>query len=230
MMQRQSRISPRQIAKLLRCFVEDKTAKMAHEESKASEACAHSYYRHFRECIYQHLRKAPRFFGEVEIGQEFFGRNGKKKQVFGKELRKVVCREKVTVIGLFQRGGNVYTRVVDQADRETVLNFIRMVCEPEAKILTEKWRAYSDLNIDEYEHKQMAYESSFRDRYGISINTIESFWGYAKRRLKKFHGLSRSTLALHIKECEARFNIGEDEFLNFMKKIIQQNTKKMPPS
>ena len=38
------------------------------------------------------------------------------------------------------------------------------------------------------------------------INGIESFWSFAKRRLSKFHGISKTTFNLHLKECEFRFN------------------------
>ena len=38
------------------------------------------------------------------------------------------------------------------------------------------------------------------------INGIESFWGYAKRRLAKFNGVPGDTFYLHLKESEFRFN------------------------
>jgi transposase len=43
-------------------------------------------------------------------------------------------------------------------------------------------------------------------KHKAHINGIENFWGIAKMRLAKFRGLNRSTLRLHLKECEFRFN------------------------
>ena len=38
------------------------------------------------------------------------------------------------------------------------------------------------------------------------IHGIKFFRSYAKRRLRKFHGIPRSTLCLHLKKSEFRFN------------------------
>lgn len=38
------------------------------------------------------------------------------------------------------------------------------------------------------------------------INGIESFWGYAKKRLSKFNGIDKKMFYLHLKETEYRFN------------------------
>jgi len=40
----------------------------------------------------------------------------------------------------------------------------------------------------------------------MHINGIESFWGYAKRRLAKFNGVPAHTFYLHLKETGYRFN------------------------
>jgi len=60
----------------------------------------------------------------------------------------------------------------------------------------------------------MGYQKHYRIKHSNNefvngksyINGIESFWFYAKRRLEKSHGISRSTFNLHLKECEFRFN------------------------
>ena len=38
------------------------------------------------------------------------------------------------------------------------------------------------------------------------INGIESFWGYAKKRLGKFNRIDKKMFYLHLKEMEYRFN------------------------
>ncbi len=40
------------------------------------------------------------------------------------------------------------------------------------------------------------------------INDIENFWGFAKARLAKFHGIKREFfLFTHLKETEFRYNV-----------------------
>jgi transposase len=38
------------------------------------------------------------------------------------------------------------------------------------------------------------------------LDDIAVFWGHTKSRLIKFRGLNKSTLYLHVKECEFRYN------------------------
>ena len=77
----------------------------------------------------------------------------------------------------------------------------------ESVIHTDGWPAYDGL-VD------LGYEKHYRVHHGANefargknhINGIESFWSYAKHRLKKFHGWRKEAFYLHLKECEFRFN------------------------
>jgi len=75
---------------------------------------------------------------------------------------------------------------------------------------SDGWRGYTGL-VD------MGYKKHFRVHYGKhelargnchinSINGIESFWSYAKRRRAKLNGVPRRTFLLHRRECEFRFH------------------------
>ncbi len=72
---------------------------------------------------------------------------------------------------------------------------------------SDGWRGYDGL-VD------VGYEKHLRIQHGRDqfvrgkshINGIESFWGYAKRRLSKFNGVPGHTFYLHLKESEYRFN------------------------
>ncbi|MGN6492111.1 MAG: hypothetical protein ACTHLE_08970 [Agriterribacter sp.] len=53
---------------------------------------------------------------------------------------------------------------------------------------------------------------------------IAGFWAHTKGRLQKFRGLNKSTLYLHIKECEFRYNFRHNDILPVLSDII--NNKK----
>jgi transposase len=55
----------------------------------------------------------------------------------------------------------------------------------------------------------------------------ELFWGFAKTRLMKFNGLCKSTLYLHLKECEFRFNHRNEDLYCLLLKIIRANPLKL---
>ncbi len=57
------------------------------------------------------------------------------------------------------------------------------------------------------------------------MNGIESFWSFAKKRLAKFNGLTDEKFILHLKECECRFNLRNENFAVFMEKLYFKNKK-----
>ena len=46
------------------------------------------------------------------------------------------------------------------------------------------------------------------------VNVIESFWSFAKRRF-----LTDETFILHLKECECRFNLRNENITDFMEQL-----------
>lgn len=220
MLTRTPRITKKQYNALLKCFAMDIDATNASEIAKVSRTSANRWYRHFRELIYMHTRKAPRFFGEVEMDQSEFGGRGRKRMQallkryakimphgeYIKKAREIRKEHKVLVFGIIQRGGDVYCHIIKKADRKTLQPIVRLVVEAETIIYTDKWRAFEELGLDSYEHHSVNHSEEYVAKDGAHINSIESFWSFAKRRITKFNGIARTTLPLHIKECEYRFN------------------------
>lgn len=55
------------------------------------------------------------------------------------------------------------------------------------------------------------------------VNGIESFWSYCKRRIAKFNGVTNEKFALHLKECEYRFNNRKKDLYKVLLKMIRNN-------
>ncbi|HRO47882.1 hypothetical protein [Agriterribacter sp.] len=53
-----------------------------------------------------------------------------------------------------------------------------------------------------------------------ALPEITGFWKYTKSRLQKFRGMNKNTLYLHIKECEFRYNLRNDDILIVLTDII----------
>ncbi|HRN55568.1 MAG TPA: hypothetical protein PLL71_03915 [Agriterribacter sp.] len=53
-----------------------------------------------------------------------------------------------------------------------------------------------------------------------ALPEITVFWKYIKSRLQKFRGMNKSTLYLHIKECEFRYNFRDNDVLAVLTGII----------
>lgn len=220
MITRAPRISKKKMAMLVKCFVLDTNQTTAAKMAKVNRNTASLWFRHFREKIYEDSRKAPRFFGEVEMDQAEFGGRGRKRMKallarYAKilphseymEKAKLIRKEhKTLVFGILQRGGAVYTHILKRNDKRTLIPIVRLVVEDTATVYTDLWRGFDDLNLDGYTHKSVNHSIEYKAKDGSHINGIESFWSFAKRRLAKFNGIATTTLPLHLKECEFRYN------------------------
>lgn len=225
MITRTPRITKKAMKELVACFLEDKLgATDSAVRAKVNKNTAHLWFRHFRELIYADTGKAPRFFGEVEMDQAEFGGRGARRlkellaryskiltySEYQKKARQIRKEHKVQVFGMYLRDGQVYTKIIKRADRDTLMPIIRLVVEQGSTVLTDRWRGFSELGLDGYTHKSVNHSVEYVARDGTHINGIESFWSFAKRRLTKFNGIAMTTIPLHIKEGEWRWNHRED--------------------
>ena len=177
------------------------------------------YLRLIRERIANICDQSSPLFGEIEIDESYFGA----KRIKGKRGRG--AGGKTPVFGILQRGGKVYTEIVPNCAKTTLQGIIRGRIDPDSIIHSDTWRGYNGL-VD------MGYKKHFRIRHGHNefakgtnhINGIESFWSYAKRRLQKFHGISKNSFKLHLKECEFRFNNRDQNIY----KILLNECRKRP--
>jgi transposase len=56
--------------------------------------------------------------------------------------------------------------------------------------------------------------------FSNALPEITGFWKHTKSRLQKFRGMNKSTLYLHIKECEFRYNFRDDDIFTVLTGII----------
>lgn len=238
MLTRTQRITGKKKNSLIKCFAMDLDATNAAKISKVSRPCANDWYRHFREQIYEHTRLAPRFFGEVEMDQSEFGGRGRKRMQallkryakilphseYMKKAKAIRKEHKVLVFGILQRGGAVYCHIIKKADKDTLQPIVRLVVEQGSTVLTDKWRGFTELKLDGYKHSSVNHSEEYVTKDGVHINGIEAFWSFAKRRISKFNGIARTTLPLHVKECEFRYN--HKDVAGTLKKILQFPTDK----
>ena len=199
---RRSKISGARFRRLLRLFALDLTASDAARLSGLSVRSVNDIYLRLRERLAYACEDAGRFTGgQVEVDESYFG----PKRVRGKRGRG--AGGKTIVFGIFKRGGNVYTELVEDCSKRSLLRVIRGQVALRTVVHSDGWRGYDGL-VD------VGYKKHYRVRHGKDqfvsgkshVNGIESFWGYAKRRLVKFNGVPNHTFYFHLKETEFRFN------------------------
>jgi transposase-like protein len=198
---KRSRISEAKFRHILRLFILDIDATNIAKITGLNRNTINRHLYLIRDRIVELCNQISPFDGEIEIDESYFGA----RRIKGKRGRG--AGGKTVVFGILQRGGKVYTEIVPDCAKKTLQAIIRGKVDPDSVIHTDYWRGYNGL-VD------VGYKKHFRIKHSQNefasgknhINGIESFWSFAKRRLEKFHGISKSTFNLHLKECEFRFN------------------------
>ncbi len=88
-------------------------------------------------------------------------------------------------------------------------------------VYSDGYKDYNRLSLNGIHHKRIIHDKTLANGK-VHINGIESFRGYAKRRLKAYHGGFIRNDRLCIREMELRFNHRDDEdALNYLGSILQ---------
>ncbi len=215
---KRSKLTASRFRRILRLFCLDLTASDASRLTGVSVRSVNEIYLKLRvRLAYECERRRPFKGGEVEVDESYFG----PRRVRGKRGRGAA--RKTIVFGIFKRDGRVYTEIVPDCSKQTLLAVIRGKVKPEVVIHSDGWRGYDGLVDVGYEKHLRIHHGKNRFADGRKhINGIESFWGYAKRRLAKFNGVPDSTFYLHLKETEYRFNLRRGNLYATLLNVLKQ--------
>ena len=213
-----ARISERKFKHFIKLFSEDLNATQISNLTGISRVTVNKILKEVRRRIAAFCEAESPFIGEVEVDESYFGA----RRIKGKRGRGAYG--KTIVFGIFKRNGKVYTEIVPNASKATLQAVIRGRVSIDSVIHSDKWRGYNGL-VD------LGYKKHFRvdhsnDEFvsGQShINGIEGFWGLSKSRLAKFKGVHKSTIYLHLKECEFRFNYRNENLYKLLLNIVLNN-------
>ena len=133
--------------------------------------------------------------GEVEIDESFIG--GKARNMHkGNRARKITGtggKDKVVVMGMMERGGNVRTMVVDNRRKKELQARVREHVEAGAAIFSDELKSYNGLESD-YQHQVINHAVEYANG-NVHTNSMENFWSLLKRGL---HGTYISVEPFHL--------------------------------
>jgi transposase-like protein len=209
------RISNYKLKKIIHHFCIDIDATKTSQLIGFNRNTVNSYFLLFRKAIYHYQTlKSKKLRGTVEVDESYFGA----KRVRGRhgKLKRGRGTQKQPVFGIIQRKDEngkkyVFTQIVPDCKKDTLIPIIKGKVELSATINADSWKSYDAL-------VSVGYDKLFRVNHGkdefvlrgedggiITINGMESFWGFTKKRLNKFNG-TKKNFDLHLKECEWRWN------------------------
>jgi len=147
----------------------------------------------------------PPLTGHVEIDESYVG--GKRKGA-GWKFTGRAAKGKTVVMGILERDGEVFTKVVPNASRASLLPTILERVPVGTKISTDEWRSYAILTSLGYDHQTIDHGRKQYARGDVHVNTLEAFWAMLKRSIRGTHiHVSRKYLPSYLGEFEYRYNL-----------------------
>jgi transposase len=229
-----SKLSNYQIKKIIKCYCIDIDATKTGLLVEINRNTINRFYRIFREAIYlDQINETKLFLGDIELDESYFG--GRRKRGFHGKLKRGRGTQKKPVFGIFKRDGlsgkeKIYTEIVPNCKKNTLQAIIKGKIDVKSYINTDGWRGYDGLvDIGYAKHFRVNHSANDFAHKGeegatVTVNGIESFWSFTKRRLSKFNGYS-TYFDLHLKECQWRWNKEPEELIDSLKLIIKNYSK-----
>jgi len=210
-----SKLSDSKIKKILRCFVNELTATQTANQLHLNRHTIDRFYRLFREKVVEYQdNNLKKLSGNIEIDESYFGSRHRG------DKRGRSTQAKIPVVGLLKRNGIVYTQIIEDASRRSLLPIIdKLVRKSKSNVYTDKWRSYDGLVFSGYKHHRINHSKEFARNHN-HINGIESFWSYVKRKMRKHNGVPRHKFYLYLKEAEFRFNNRNQDIYKLLLKIV----------
>ena len=236
-----SHLTPKQRDALFKAFLFDElatskspTTHNAAALAKVNKRTACLTYRYARERIAAEQSKLVHLSGTIEIDHHTFNaRRAKRYKKIGEadEFGHYKYVQLPTlcflVFGLLERDPinkrhRVFVQIVKRSDKRTTHPIVRHVVDSGSTLMSDMARTFNDIG-PEYIHKRVNHaKGKFARKEGtetVTTATIDQFWQFCGRRLERFNGVSKSTIALHIQECAFRYNHRHD-LQKALKKIL----------
>ena len=229
-----SKLSNYRIKKIIRCFCIDIDATKTAELLELNRHTINRYYLIFRKLIYLHQTiELSKIIGDVELDESYFG--GRRVRGFHGKLKRGRGTLKQPVFGIFKRDSIsgkelVYTEIVPDAKKKTLQAIIKGKVDISSTIITDGWRGYDglvDVGFDKHyrvNHGKNEFALKGEEGAIITVNGIESFWSFTKRRLAKFNGYKKY-FELHLKESEWRWGKSTEELIDELNEILKASDK-----
>jgi len=163
-----------------------------------------------------HIRKHMAFVdGDGTLGGPGMEIVEADKAFIGGHDRRGEC-DKMVVLGMVERGGEVITRAIPGKQARHVIPQIVKHVRRGAKIATDEAQAFRSIDEYGFHHGTVNHGQKQWTNGDIHTNNIEAFWGCVKRSIKgTYVWVSEKYLQTYLHECEYRWNLRKEPNLMF---------------
>jgi transposase-like protein len=149
--------------------------------------------------------------GQVEVDETYIGGKNKNRH-WDKKQPGTGTAGKIPVVGAISRKGNVISKMIENADTETLTKFVRKTVSDKVELVaTDEHSGYRYLQYAPYPHYTVSHSDGEYVRGEIHTQSIDSFWALLKRGIiGTYHNVSKKYLPLYLNEFQWRFNHRKD--------------------
>jgi transposase len=204
---------------IIRAFLRDRTGVLVAEVAGVERHTAHRMLHHLRTLMTADV-PGP-FSGIVEIDETFIGGQWRNKpwRIRIRGTKRGHGTSKQAVFGILERSsGRVIAFPIPNLKSETLLAALHAHLAEGAQVYTDGWTGYARV-YHSFLHEKVDHQAGVYVRGIVHTNSIESFWGYLKRRLKVTGGIRTNRLPLFLGEEMWRFN--------HRKLILEEKTERL---
>jgi len=141
------------------------------------------------------LEPFMRLAGEIEVDETFIGGKARNMHIAQRERRitGTGTKDKVTVMGILERGGQVRTSVVENRRKAALQSEVKKHVEAGSSLYSDELKSYDGLAGD-YAHQVINHAVAYVDGK-VHTNGLENFWSLLKRGI---HGTYVSVEPFHL--------------------------------
>jgi transposase-like protein len=150
--------------------------------------------------------------GEIEADETYIGGKARNMHASVKERRITGTggKDKIAVMGILERGGNVRLKVVKDTTRKTLHGEIRANVQEGADVFTDQNPSYNGLEPD-YFHDAVNHAAEEYVRGRVHTQGIENFWSLLKRGINgTYVSVEPFHLFRYLDEQSFRYNYRKD--------------------
>lgn len=191
--------------KVLDSFLRDFTIRSVVRETGLKQNQVHKMLSVIRQAMHQHMPDP--FSGPVEIDDAYLGPRWLNRRSWQRHTKRGRGTDQQPLVGVFdQTTGLVMAWPISKVRWADIGPLLLNQLNPYCMVYTDTYSCYRFLKRNGYGHKSVDHIHEEYVRGEVTVNHIESFWGYVKRRFKVTGGLRRNRLNLYLAEWVWRYN------------------------
>ncbi len=146
----------------------------------------------------------------VEVDEAFIGGKNKNRHVKNrvKYSKGRLYPDKVPIIGMLERGGNLTVKVIKSVRHIHTVKTILNTVKENSTLITDEFHKGANKLREKYRHAVLNHSAYEYVNGKYHTNSLEGFWGHLKRGINGiYHQVSRKYMQNYCNEFAFRYNV-----------------------